>query len=80
MSIMHENRKDAKLFVDGDGNTWNEDGEFVLDETADPIMDFVNRIGEGEDIEAAQAASEKKRAEREAKIAEAKRTGTRIPL
>lgn len=79
MSIK-QNREDAKLFIDGNGGIWNEDGEIVLDETADPMMAFVNDIGDGEDIEAAIAKSEKLRADRDAKIAEAKRTGTRVPL
>ena len=77
---IRKNKENSTLFIDGDGCIWNQDGDFVLCENADPLMDFVNRICNGESIEEADAASNLLYKKMQEKIAEAKRMGMRVPL
>ncbi len=77
---IRKNKESSTLFIDGDGCIWNQDGDFVLCENADPLMDFVNRICNGESIEEADAASNLLYKKMQEKIAEAKRMEMRVPL
>ena len=77
---MQEEQKQQR-FIDAEGTIFNEFGEVVLEDNNDPLMVFVHRVCvDGESIEEADKAAKEKIAELQAKIAEAKRTGQRVPL
>ena len=70
-----------KLFIDGDGAVWTEDGMFVMDDNEPgSLHDFVTRTCAGEDPDKALKACEQARMLRQEKIALARKTGKRVEL
>ena len=77
---MGKNSK-SKRFIDGDGNIWTEDGQYVIDDNEPGgLMDFVNRTSAGEDPDKVQKECELAQKRRQEKMELARKTGKRIEL
>ena len=71
----------SKQLIDGDGNIWTEDGQYVMDDNEPGgLMDFVNRTCAGEDPEKVQKECVLAWKKRQEKIELAKKTGKRVEL
>ena len=71
----------GKLFIDGNGDIWTEDGQFVMDDDEPgDMMDFVNRTCAGEDPEKVRKECELAQKRRQEKIELARKTGKRVEL
>ena len=75
------NKNNRRLFIDGNGAVWTEDGMFVMDDNEPgSLHDFVNRTCAGEDPDKALKACELARKRRQERIELARKTGKRVEL